>query len=132
MKSEQHDTHGKPQRYAQKRRRVSPPRSQAVHEKRGRAPHLVMTATNPSRAPLRICRIGRGDDVSGNRCKATKGDMTMIRNIALAAALVFGTATVALSQEADPNLFNRYPAYNMTKGVGAWQSRSVALTGHVG
>ena len=57
----------------------------------------------------------------------------MIRNIALAAALVIGTTSVALSSEADPNLLNRYPAFNMTKGVAgpAFQTRSVALGGYV-
>jgi len=34
--------------------------------------------------------------------------------IALAAALVAGTASVAFAQDADPNLLNRYPAYNGT------------------
>ena len=53
----------------------------------------------------------------------------MIRNIALAAALVIGTTSVALSSEADPNLLNRYPAFNMTKGQ-ALQTSNVALGGH--
>lgn len=32
--------------------------------------------------------------------------------IALAAALFAGTASVAVAQDADPNLLNRYPSYN--------------------
>jgi hypothetical protein len=57
----------------------------------------------------------------------------MIRNIALAAALVLGTASVALASESDPNLLNRYPAYNMTQGftAPALQTSNVALTGGV-
>lgn len=56
--------------------------------------------------------------------------------IALAAFLVAGTATVSLAQEADPNLLNRYPAYNGANGVsdspalvtpGEFQSAPVAL-----
>ncbi len=38
--------------------------------------------------------------------------------LALAIALVAGTASVALAQDADPNLLNRYPAYNGAHGVG--------------
>ncbi len=37
--------------------------------------------------------------------------------IALVVALVAGTASAALAQEADPNLLNRYPAYNGAYGV---------------
>jgi hypothetical protein len=32
--------------------------------------------------------------------------------IALAAALFAGSASIAVAQEADPNLLNRYPQYN--------------------
>jgi hypothetical protein len=38
--------------------------------------------------------------------------------IALAALLVAGSASLAVAQEADPNLLNRYPAYNGAHGVG--------------
>ena len=38
--------------------------------------------------------------------------------IALAALLVAGTASLAVAQEADPNLLNRYPAYNGANGAG--------------
>jgi hypothetical protein len=49
--------------------------------------------------------------------------------IALAAALVFGSASVALADgEFDPNLGNRYPAYNNPIAApGAFQSAPVAL-----
>jgi hypothetical protein len=32
--------------------------------------------------------------------------------LALVAAMLAGTASAALAQDADPNLLNRYPAYN--------------------
>lgn len=56
----------------------------------------------------------------------------MFTKTTLALALVLGTASVALAQDADPNLLNRYPAYNMTKQVWSpsFETRSVALTGH--
>ena len=49
--------------------------------------------------------------------------------LVLAAALLAGTASAALAQDADPNLLNRYPAYN---GVAAapqstFQSAPVGL-----
>jgi hypothetical protein len=52
--------------------------------------------------------------------------------IAVAAALVLGSASVALAQDADPNLLNRYPAYNgAVAGVSqtqrTFQSAPVAL-----
>ena len=49
--------------------------------------------------------------------------------IALAAALVFGSASVALADgEFDPNLGNRYPAYNgAIAAPDAFQSAPVAL-----
>ena len=49
--------------------------------------------------------------------------------IALAAALVLGSASAALADgEFDPNLANRYPAYNEPiAGPGAFQSAPVAL-----
>ena len=45
--------------------------------------------------------------------------------IALAAVLLAGTASLAVAQEADPNLLNRYPQYNgVAAGApqGAFQS----------
>ena len=56
--------------------------------------------------------------------------------LALAAALVAGTASLAVAQDADPNLLNRYPAYNGANGVSdspvvvaprAFQSAPVGL-----
>src|SRR5262249_26323076 len=49
--------------------------------------------------------------------------------IALAAALVFGSASVALADgEFDPNLGNRYPAYNEPAAApGAFREAPVAL-----
>jgi hypothetical protein len=50
--------------------------------------------------------------------------------LALAAALLAGTASVALAQDADPNLFNRYPAYNgevTTVPQDTFQSAPVGL-----
>jgi hypothetical protein len=38
--------------------------------------------------------------------------------IALAAVLVAASASLAVAQDADPNLLNRYPAYNGAHGVG--------------
>src|SRR5690349_5706887 len=51
--------------------------------------------------------------------------------IALVAALVFGSASVALADgEFDPNLGNRFPGYNGPVATqGAWQSAPVALRG---
>lgn len=37
--------------------------------------------------------------------------------LAIAAALFASTASVALAQDADPNLLNRYPGYNGANGV---------------
>lgn len=55
----------------------------------------------------------------------------MLTKTILSAAIIFGTASVALASESDPNLLNRYPVYNMTKQVAApaFQSSNVALTG---
>ena len=56
--------------------------------------------------------------------------------IALVAALLAGTASAALAQDADPNLLNRYPSYNGANGVAdsavvvaprTFQSAPVAL-----
>ena len=44
---------------------------------------------------------------------------------ALTAALVFGSVSVALASEFDPNLGNRYPQAS----TEVFQSRNVALTG---
>jgi|GEM_PF-3838338 len=54
----------------------------------------------------------------------------MIKTILTAAVLV-GTASLALAAETDPNAYNRYPSYNMTTqgAAPAFQSRNVALTG---
>lgn len=51
----------------------------------------------------------------------------MFSKIALTAAIVFGTATVALASESDPNLLDRYPGFNMTHS--GFASSNVALTG---
>lgn len=57
----------------------------------------------------------------------------MITKTTLALALVLGTVSFAAAQDSDPNLFNRYPAYNMT--TQSWSqsinTRSVALTPRV-
>jgi hypothetical protein len=56
--------------------------------------------------------------------------------IALVIALLAGSASAALAQDADPNLLNRYPSYNGAGGVAdspvvvaprAFQSAPVAL-----
>ncbi|MEA2928289.1 MAG: hypothetical protein QOG38_717 [Hyphomicrobiales bacterium] len=49
--------------------------------------------------------------------------------IALAAVLFAGSASVALAQDADPNLLNRYPGYNGTATApqGTFQSAPVGL-----
>jgi hypothetical protein len=56
--------------------------------------------------------------------------------IALVVALLAGTASAALAQDADPNLLNRYPSYNGANGVAdepvlvaprTFQSAPVAL-----
>ena len=50
--------------------------------------------------------------------------------IALTAAIIFGTASVALASEADPILFNRYPAASVTQtfSAPALQSSNVSLS----
>ena len=48
--------------------------------------------------------------------------------IALAAALFAGTASVAMAQEFDPNLANRYPAYNGPACASTFQSAPVSLS----
>jgi hypothetical protein len=55
----------------------------------------------------------------------------MFAKTTLALALVVGTASLALAQDADPNLLNRYPAHNMTKQVAApsFETRNVVLSG---
>jgi hypothetical protein len=48
--------------------------------------------------------------------------------IALAAALIAGSASVAFADgEFDPNLANRYPAYNGPVATGTFQSAPVGL-----
>jgi hypothetical protein len=57
----------------------------------------------------------------------------MIKNIALAAALVFGTASVALATEQDPNLQNRYPnfqAQTLQSAPVSLQTRDVSFGGN--
>ena len=53
--------------------------------------------------------------------------------IALAAAVVVGSASVALADGFDPNLANRYPGYNEPVAQGAFRSAPVALhrSGHL-
>ena len=56
----------------------------------------------------------------------------MTKTIALAAALIAGTASLATAQEADPNLFNRYQSLQngavATQSYQGFQSAPVALT----
>ena len=56
----------------------------------------------------------------------------MFTKTTLALALILGTASFAVAQDADPNLLNRYPAYNMTKQVWtpSFETRGAALSGH--
>ena len=49
----------------------------------------------------------------------------MLTKTALTAALIFGTASVALASEFDGNLANRYPQ----AAAQAMEGRNVALTG---
>ena len=53
----------------------------------------------------------------------------MITKTALIAALVLGTASVAMAQDFDGNLGNRYPAYAAQQSSQVLESRNVALTG---
>jgi len=58
----------------------------------------------------------------------------MITKTALIAALVLGTASVAMAQDFDGNLANRYPAYAEPLAAQAHspkvlEGRNVALTG---
>jgi len=58
----------------------------------------------------------------------------MITKTALIAALVLGTASVAMAQDFDGNLANRYPAYaeplsQQTHSSQVLEGRNVALTG---
>jgi hypothetical protein len=56
----------------------------------------------------------------------------MFTKTALVAAVIFGTASVALANEADPNLLNRYPSHNgTTQAAPAFTSRNVGLSGNV-
>jgi hypothetical protein len=61
------------------------------------------------------------------------GDTTMITKTALITALVLGTASVAMAQDFDGNLANRYPAYAaplaQQHSSQVLESRNVALTG---
>ena len=58
----------------------------------------------------------------------------MITETALIAALVLGTASVAMAQDFDGNLANRYPSYaeplsQETHSSQVLEGRNVALTG---
>jgi hypothetical protein len=58
----------------------------------------------------------------------------MITKTALIAALVLGTASVAMAQDFDGNLANRYPAYaapysSQEHSSQVLEGRNVALTG---
>ena len=54
----------------------------------------------------------------------------MITKTALIAALVLGTASVAMAQgDFDGNLANRYPAYAAAHSSQVLEGRNVALTG---
>jgi hypothetical protein len=60
--------------------------------------------------------------------------MSTKTKIVLVAALVLGSASVALAQDADPNLLNRYPVYNgavaaqgAVRAPRTFQSAPVAL-----
>ena len=54
----------------------------------------------------------------------------MITKTALIAALVLGTASVAMAQgDFDGNLANRYPAYAAPQSSQVLEGRNVALTG---
>jgi hypothetical protein len=58
------------------------------------------------------------------------GDTTMITKTTLIAALVLGTASVAMAQgDFDGNLANRYPAYAAPQASQVLEGRNVALTG---
>jgi hypothetical protein len=45
----------------------------------------------------------------------------------LVAVLTLGTIAVASAQEFDPNLGNRYPAYNAPVAAHGWHSRNAAM-----
>ena len=54
--------------------------------------------------------------------------------LALAAALLAGTASIASAQETDPNPYNRYPAYNasvVTAPHGSLQRSDVGLRARI-
>ena len=51
-----------------------------------------------------------------------------MKKIALITALVIGTGSVALANDFDPNLVNRYPAYAAPKGQ-TMTTRNVGLGG---
>jgi hypothetical protein len=56
----------------------------------------------------------------------------MLTKTTLALALVLGAVSFAAAQDADPNLLNRYPAYNMTKQgwSASFTTRNVAMGHH--
>jgi|EndMetStandDraft_2_1072991.scaffolds.fasta_scaffold26370_3 hypothetical protein len=51
----------------------------------------------------------------------------MLTKIALTAAIIFGTASVALATEHDSNLANRYPSFTGPAAVQTLQSAPVSL-----
>ena len=53
----------------------------------------------------------------------------MFTKTALTAAIIFGTASVALATEFDPNPLNRYPGYSAAKSAPAFDSREVSMGG---
>jgi hypothetical protein len=83
-----------------------------------------------------------GDEVSDDGVERTRigsstnqtlrGDTTMFTKTALTAAIVLGTASLALATEQDPNLANRYATFNgqaLQFAPVALQTRNVALVG---
>jgi hypothetical protein len=56
----------------------------------------------------------------------------MLTKTTLALALVLGAVSFASAQDSDPNLLNRYPAYNMTKQGWSqtFTTRNVAMGHH--
>jgi hypothetical protein len=58
----------------------------------------------------------------------------MFTKTTLALALVLGTVSFAAAQDSDPNLLNRYPAYNMTMQVWSQSltTRNAAMGHHAG
>jgi hypothetical protein len=53
----------------------------------------------------------------------------MFTKTALTAAIIFGTASVALAAEFDANQLNRYQGYTSPKSAPAFHSRDVSMGG---